>query len=142
MATKGPIPKRSEQRLGHPRTAQKADDVTAVPIEGDVEVPEPAEHWDPLAADWYKSLAGSGQSRFFEPSDWRSAHFAAEIMTRCLNGDKLSAQMVLNVWQMMTDLLSTEASRRRVRMEIERVGPSSEAPADVPRLDDYRGLLG
>ena len=41
----------------------------------------------------------------------------------------------------MTDLLTTEASRRRVRMEIEHARDEEE-PTGVAAIEDYRAMLG
>lgn len=135
------IPKRSEQQLGHRTKAEKSR-VTKVPVAADpVEAPPVDPEWHPIARDWFTSLAESGQSQFMEPSDWAAARFAAEVMTKNLASSRFSAQLFAAVWTAMNDLLTTEASRRKVRMEIERGGGQDE-PADVAKLDDWRELYG
>jgi len=136
MGSRGPVGKRAAERMGHRTKAEKAQTDT-VEIVGEVEVPEPDPGWHPVAADWYKSLAESGQSRFFEPSDWRAAFYVAEVMTKNLTASRFSSELFKGVWAAMNDLLSTEGSRRRVRLEIERQGE----PGEVMDLGEIRRRL-
>lgn len=138
-ASRGPIPKRTDQRR---RTNAPDVPMTGVaPIVETVEHPEPDGQWHPLAHRWYESLAESGQSRFYEPSDWALAQFHAESMTRLLNAEKFSASHLVAVMAGMTELLTSEGARRRVRMEVERT--AADAPtAGVAVISDYRERLG
>lgn len=139
MGSRGPAPARSDQRR---RRNKPETPVERVEVDGDVTIPEPGD-WHETAVAWYRSLEQSGQSRFFEPSDWQSAHFTAQMMSKCLLAEDVSAQMVAQVRGMMTDLLSTESSRRRVGIELERkvVQSSGKSSSDVTRLDDRRKRL-
>ncbi|HEY8723350.1 MAG TPA: hypothetical protein VIL92_05765 [Gaiellaceae bacterium] len=138
-ATRGPVPKRSTERRRRNKESEpsKVSVIAAAPVKP----PEVDPQWHSIAADWFLSLRDSGQAQFFEPSDWQAARFVAEVMTRNLNGGKFSSVLFAAVWAAMNDLLSTEASRRRVRMEIER-DPGVEQPAGVTALADYRKNLG
>lgn len=138
----GHTPKRSSQRMGH-RTKAELAAVDKVSVPGAVEVPAESDEWHPIALDWFRSLAESGQARFLEPSDWQAARYVAEVMTRNLNADRFSAQLFANVFSAMESLLTTEASRRRVKMEIERGDPGgTEQDSPVAQLDEYRSLYG
>ncbi len=141
MGTRGPIGKRSEEIMGH-RSKEEKGSITKAPGAPVVTVPEPDEDWHPIARRWYEALAESGQSRFYEPSDWAAAAFAAEAMTRNLRGgERFSAQLFTGVWSAMNDLLTTEGDRRRVRMELQRPTAGDDDPG-VTVLDDYRASLG
>lgn len=139
MGVRGPIPKRSDQRLGHVTKAEKAA-VTQVTMVGDVEVPPADPKWHQIAQDWYRSLAESGQAQYYEPSDWQAARLLAHELTRALK-QKVSGQLLATIWSAMGDLLTTEGERRRVKLEVNRrpAKPEGEA-AKVTRLDDYRDL--
>ena len=130
---RGPVPKRSEER----RRRNKSGETERVPMEGTVDVPEADDAWHAIARDWYLSLAESGQAQFFEPSDWQAARYVAEVMTKNLEG-KFSAVAFAAVWSAMTDLLTTEGARRRVRLEVERGGGEVEEPAGVTAIAQYR----
>lgn len=139
----GRMPKRSSQRTGHRTKAEKAA-TEAVPVAGEVQVPPESDEWHPLARDWYVSLTKSGQARFFEPSDWAAARYVAEVMTKNLTAETFSAALFSAVWSAMDSLLTTEGSRRRVRLEIERKGGDTDADEEssVTQLDEYRQLYG
>lgn len=142
MGTRGPIGKRSEELMGHRSKEEKAA-VTKAPGASSVTVPEADEEWHPIAKRWYMALAESGQSRFYEPSDWAAAQYAAEAMTRNLNDRRFSAQLFTGIWSAMNDLLTTEGDRRRVRMELQRPPAAADEPGEgVTVLDDYRAALG
>ena len=81
MGARGPIGKRSEELMGH-RSKEEKDAVTKAPGALEVPVPDPDDLWHPIAKRWYEALAASGQSRFYEPSDWAAAQYAAEAMSR------------------------------------------------------------
>jgi hypothetical protein len=73
-----------------------------------------------VARRWYKALRLSGQSEYFEPSDWAAALYVVEAITRNLEATRFSSQLFAVVWQAMDSLLTTEAARRRARIEVER----------------------
>lgn len=139
--TTGPVPKRSTERRR--RNKPEGAEVTSVPVaEQTVECPPADESWHQIARDWYDSLAKSGQAVFYEPSDWATARYVAEAMSRGLQQSRFSAQLFAAVSSAMTELLTTEGARRRARLEIERGGKDEGKPADVTALDDYRAALG
>lgn len=141
MGTRGPVPARSDQKR---RRNQPETPVEKVEIDGEVTIPEPSETWHPTAAAWYSSLTESGQARYFEPSDWQAAHFTAALMSDCLTGDSVNAQLVGQIRGMMTDLLTTEGARRRAGIELERKiagSPEQQGSGNVTRMADRRKRL-
>jgi hypothetical protein len=141
MGERGPVPKRSTERRR--RNKAEGGEVTTASVPSGV-VQAPAldlESPHPLAVDWYASLAESGQAQFYEPSDWQVARLVAHELTRMLN-NRFSAQGYAAIMGSLTELLTTEGSRRRVRLEIERGAGEKPAPAGVTALSDYRDALG
>jgi hypothetical protein len=130
----GPVPKPASQR----RRRNKESQATTAPTSPAAPpAPEPDPDWHPVAVDWFRSLSESGQVQFFEPSDWQVARYVAEVMSRNLNaGSRLSAELFKAVMSAMAELLTTEGSRRRARLELERV--TAAAPASVALMADYR----
>jgi hypothetical protein len=102
---------------------------------GKVRVPAADRDWHPIAKRWYKSLKTSGQSAYYEPSDWATAQYVADLMSRLLSKETPSAEMVKAITPLMTSLVTTEGERRRVRLEIER---GDAGPAEVTAMDAYR----
>lgn len=141
----GPIPKRTEERRRRNKPAGK---VAAAPAAVAVDQPAVSDGWHEMARDWYTSLAESGQSRFFEPSDWQQARVAAEILSRLLEAKTRTGAAALNgqalsAWlSMTTTLLVTEGDRRRLRVELQRgVVVDEDEDASVTALDAYRAQL-
>lgn len=142
MGTRGPVPNRSDQR----RRANKPE----VPIihapsaaTSRTSVPEADGEWHRLAADWFNALAESGQSQFFEASDWAQARVWAHLLSVELFKDKPSAMMIAAWSSGAAELLTTEGARRRMRIELERAVISDpgqdHADATVTDLMDRIG---
>lgn len=166
MAEHGPMPKRPEER----RRRNKADAPTdTVEMRGSVEVPPSNPRWHTLALQLYEALETSGQSRFFEPSDWAAAQVLAESLSRDLKqqvigvatvkktdletGFKTETPKVVKAYlpikgasmaaylKAFAALGVSEGDRRRIGIFVKR---SSEKPplASVTAMDDARNLLG
>ena len=151
MGERGPVPKRSTQRRRTNSPAPQA--VTVAPAPGDA--PRPNSKWHPVAKRWFESLGQSGQSRFYEPSDWATAYLIAESISRELRPQPVrmgeSTEMVLlppkgaslAAWlKGMSTLLVTEGDRRRVQLELARPEAAGEdGDAHVSWIDDARERL-
>lgn len=160
MGSRGPVPKRSDQRLGH--RAKSEVDVIDRPDAGFASPPPKAhEDWHPVARRMFESLAESGQSRFYEASDWALAVFVAESMSRDLKpqflGFKgigegaqqpyfgaipLKGASLAAYLKAMSNLLVTEGDRRRVALELQQ-GPVTDEDdaASVTALAGWRERL-
>ena len=136
MGTRGPVPKRSEQRRR--RNKESRPEKVAGPA-APVDAPAEKRTWHPVAKEWYRSLKESGQAQFYEPSDWQAARLVAEELSQYLRSKKRSAMMFAQLWSAMTDLLTTEGARRRVKIEVERGAPEDNGEdAEIASLDEYR----
>lgn len=142
MGERGPAPKRASER----RRRNKVPGETIVNVTGVVDIPElPARGINPLARAWYESLASSGQSEFFEPSDWAAAVVAAKTLSMALRPGATAAMMG-QAWAMMEALLTTESRRRRALLQVERSALESryaDGTAGQPTpIDEYRRMAG
>lgn len=114
--------------------------------------------WHPVARDWYESLALSGQSAFYEESDWAVARLIAESMSRDLkpqivghtdDGTPIAFSRPINGASLraylsgFASLLATEGDRRRARLELQKPGDqeAGEDGADVSEIDEWRDRL-
>ncbi|MFF1341128.1 hypothetical protein ACFVYT_24945 [Streptomyces sp. NPDC058290] len=144
MGTRGPIPKRSEERRR--RNTDDGPDLIQAPSGPPPSIPslpEPDGNWHDIAIDWYLSLQDSGQAQFYEPSDWATARYAAELMSRLLHSDRApNGQLVAALNSVMASLLTTEGDRRRARVELARKPAVSAVPASVTAIADYRSSIG
>lgn len=138
MGTRGPVPKRSDQR----RRENKPEIALATAAASrQARIPAASRDWHPLARDMYRSLKSSGQSAFFEPSDWQAARLAAEATSRMLKAERFSAVLLSAVDGMWSRLLMTEADRRRLRIELAKPKADDDAVAAVTALDGFRKRL-
>lgn len=132
----GVVPKRSTER----RRANKYPGETKLAVAGKVRIPAASKEWHPLARDWYLSLRKSGQSHYYEASDWQFARYTAEMMSSHLEGRR-SSMMFAELIRAMDQLLVTEASRRRSRMEIERALAPEDSDAVEAIVQQYREAM-
>lgn len=145
----GPPPKRSEERRRRNKDAVETEKVDIAELAShDVEIPVADENWHPVAAMWYESLKSSGQSIFYEPSDWATAYVLADVLDRWLkpqdvkvgqigvgNGDSAGGDItyvfeqkilampggtLTAILKGMSALMVTEGERRRLKIELER----------------------
>lgn len=158
----GPVPKRQDQRRrqNKPAPGQEIDTAPGVTPAPD----PPDERWHPIARRWYEGLEKSGQSQYYQQSDWDTAYLIAECihrdlaprmvtdvegnavldedgfpMTRSLpmRGASLSAYL-----KAMQTLLVTEGDRRRMRLELSQPEtPEKSADPAVPNIADYQHRL-
>lgn len=81
-----------------------------------IPIPSPDERWLPLAQSWFNSLKLSGQSDFYEASDWATAVAAAsayDIFMRTQNASIFSQFVKLS-----ERLGATIVDRRHARIEL------------------------
>ncbi|UXE03077.1 terminase small subunit [Mycobacterium phage Happiness] len=118
MGDRGPIGKRSDQRVRRNKTDNP---VTKLPARGPVKQPQigiPDAH--PVVTQLWDSLAHSAQAQFYEPSDWAYARMALHFANQLLWSEKPNGQILATVNSMLNGLLVSEGDRRRVQLEIER----------------------
>jgi hypothetical protein len=131
MGQRGPVPKREAERAGHRAKADKPD---TVKTQGKVDAPPVDPSWHPRAAEMYLAVAESGQSKFFEPSDWALARVLCDQLTWYYESSRPSAELLKHVLHGFAQLGVTESDRRRQRIEVERGGnDESTAAADAIR---------
>jgi hypothetical protein len=133
MGARGPLPKPEETRR---RRNKPTTPVTHGTARGAV-APEPLTSWHPLAQEWFVSLGKSGQSDYYEPSDWAQAAYVAQLMTYTLTGGA-TATLVAQVLAGMDRLLTTEAARRRLALELDKAAAEVRDDPKVAVMASYR----
>src|SRR5256885_12926437 len=88
----GRTPKDKEALVGHGRAHDDPRYLSTARgrRQGSPVIPVASPRWHATARSWYNSLAISGHSAFFEPSDWATAVAAAEMYNRFLRTDNAS----------------------------------------------------
>ena len=134
----GPPPKRSTHR----RRRNAGPPVDTATSDGEVRGPALVGRHSAIGVRWYEALRRSGQSQFFEPSDWA----VAELVVTAIDAFSRSpsAVMLASINTAMTNLLATEGDRRRLRLELEKPAPAAPTGATDPvaLLDEYRTRAG
>ena len=139
MGTRGPVPKRTESRQR--RNAPEVETTKAAGAD-DVAQPSPDPDWHPIAARLWHSLGESGQSRFYEPSDWAVAYSLMDDLSHYKASSKRSGQMLATIMSALSSLLVTEGDRRRVQIELARPNAEdSEENTKVAVMDKWRQKL-
>lgn len=124
MGARGPIGKRSDQRVRRNKTGEDGIATDTIEMPGLVEPPKLDLGFrpHPLVQRLWDSLPDSGQSQYWEPSDWAYAEVAMyaldELLTKSPKG--ISAMKLSAVDGMLKSLLLTEGERRRVKIEVQR----------------------
>lgn len=178
MGSRGPVPKRSDQRRRtNSPTAKKVPAKKAAAVKKATAkktaatkattpqlppafIPPKADPaWHAVAKKWYASLSESGQSQFYQPSDWAVAFLIGESMSRDLipqfvgfteSGTMLKEKIPLKgaslaaYLKAFSVLLVTEGDRRRLQIEL--VDPEEPANPDSERalatVTDLQSRLG
>ncbi|TFI40278.1 hypothetical protein E4P29_25545 [Rhodococcus sp. 1R11] len=154
MGVRGPTPKRSDNRVRRNVTDENGVSTKMAPAAINVKPPAEDRAWHPVIKGWYRSLKESGQSVFYEPSDWQAARFLAHYASKVLRAAEdttdptpLRAASIGRIWSMMGDLMTTETSRRRARVELIRLGlepgdgdtgGGDEPGTEVVNINDFR----
>lgn len=136
----GPVPNRSDQRVRRNKPEIEIDSVEA---DGEVLMPDLGlDDPHPLVVDFWGALGESAQNRYYEASDWQYARLVMEFLNRMLKSDKPNSMIFSTVNSMLGDLLVSEGSRRKVRMEIERNNGKPNQDSDIASVSDiFRNRL-
>jgi hypothetical protein len=132
MGTRGPVPKRSEQRR---RTNKPAVDVTRI-AGAAVAVPELGFDVHPLVADWYRSLELGPEGQFYSPAMWQRARIVASMLSKVLESGRPSSQMYVALQQDMKSLLVDAGELRRLGIEVQAADDEADA-----KVIDYRARV-
>lgn len=136
--------KRPSQRTG--AGTGHADDPRYIKVaagqaaDKDLPIPTADPSWKSKARSWYNSLALSGQSEFFEPSDWATAVAAADAYDVFLRTH--NASILAQFTRLSERLGATITDRKRSRIELEEPAPEDEdeAAADTA-VQGWQGRL-
>lgn len=127
MGSRGPIPKRDDERVRRNLPETPTATITAI---GKVAIPEMGDlsylgETHPLVTEMYESITQSAAVQFYEPTDWQFARITLyalnqELVSAQHSGRPVGAMKLTAINQMLSALLLTEGDRRRARLEIER----------------------
>lgn len=130
-----PMRKRSEDRIRR-NIEPPVDKVSAfgAVIQPSLDFEDP----HPTVVRMWAALGDSAFTKYYEPTDWEMARVMLHFLDGQLKSYKANANMVSVIQSMMNDLLFSEGSRRRVRLEIEREALKQGQVLDIASLLDQR----
>ena len=105
-----------------------------------ITIPTAAAHWCPQARSWYNSLRLSGQSDFYEASDWATAICAAESYDMFFRTHNAS---ILGSFVRLSERLGvtvTDRKRSRIELDDPEVSDADEEAANEAIVDWHRRL--
>ncbi|MGW3323892.1 phage terminase small subunit [Streptomyces virginiae] len=141
MGARGPVPNR-ESDLARPRSRKGSEEQgTKRGQMRPVSIPRADPDWHEAAKKLYDSLRKSGQSDFYQQSDWAYAWALMDDFSHYKQTSKRSAQMAQTLYSALGNLLVTEGDRRRVRIELQEPEPETTSAA-VLAIADYKQELG
>lgn len=164
MGLHGPVSKRNAERVDTSHKERRNEEVESVttpapylpPLE-----PDGSPAWHPIAHELYLSFEQSGQSQFFQPSDWMQLYLLCESISRDLapqyvamvktpEGERpvkmtlpLKGASMSAYRNQMAALMATEADRRRLSLELNKA--IAEKPEQTPgeaTVTDLRTRFG
>jgi hypothetical protein len=108
----------------------------------DVKIPAGNKDWHPRAKALYASLKTSGQSDYYQNSDWQIALIACDLLSYCYGVNFYKCTMLLaEINTMLTQLGVTEGARRQtMRVELE-FPVEEEQSAEENAIDEVAALL-
>lgn len=156
MGTRGPAPKRSDQRR---RANAPAQPLKKPAKAGTVKIPPASSTWHRGARQWYAALRDLAGPLEYTSADWATAWNAADALSREMNprpvtlgrGDDahtvmlelpITAAAMQAFLKACTALLATEGDRRRAQIELQPPKPpggdGEGSGGNVSWLDDAR----
>lgn len=127
MGSRGPVGKRLADLQGHRSKSELSSVSLTVVGASAVHQPEAPDYWCAAALRLWESMGVSGQSRFYEPSDWAYAWFLMDLVTDYVEGGRQNGQLLGVILSGLTSLLLTEGDRRRVGVELSRAVDDSDS---------------
>lgn len=121
MGTRGPIPKRADQR----RRTNKPD-IDVAKVVGGAPAPELGFEAHPLAASWYAALSEGPEAQFYTAAIWQRARVVADMLSQLLHSGRRSSQMYAAIQSDMKSLLVDAGELRRLHIEVQAAVPVTD----------------
>lgn len=139
----GPMPKRDADRVRR----NKPDVTTKRGVARECDPPPEDREWHVTAKRMYRSLRKSGQTEFWQQTDWEYARLTMDQMSRAMNSAEekpMKATFLAEINQMLSRLMFTEPDRRRARIELQHAseGGDNAEDATVTDINAIRGIYG
>ena len=116
MGTRGPVPKRNEQRQRRNKES-RLQEVPVIPVSASIQ-PDPDPTWSKGALMIWDAMGKSGQARFYQPTDWAFAYQLCSVVTSFEDSGRANGQMYSSIISACSALMLTEGDRRRIGLQL------------------------
>ena len=131
MGTRGPIPKRNTERRRRNKPEQP---MNTVKIAGSVRVPAAGKDWHPRAKALWRAAKQSGQSQFYEPTDWQLLGYVCDLMTTLFRPGRLTLKLEALIRGVAAGEGLTKDERLYLEWMLAPVRPSAQMVASMNSL--------
>lgn len=136
VGSRGPVPKRSEDRVrrngGGVQKVEVASGRVGAPFYANPD-------WCPAVRRLWDSMEESGQARFYERSDWAFAMLIFDQLNEYVLSERKNGQILSSLLSSLTSLLLTEGDRRRAGIELSRASDGSSGDdAQVTMMREWQ----
>lgn len=104
--------------------------------------PRARKDWSYSVKEMYNSVKDSGTSYWYQQSDVTRLRFLCDEIERYKQAGKQSAMMYTALISEMSNLMFSEADRRKANIELQHPADNAEEDAQVAHIDNYRKDLG
>lgn len=105
--------------------------------------PRASKEWSYAVKEFYNSVKNSGQVYWYQQSDIARLRFFCSEMERYTKSGKQSAMMYTALSAEMSNMMISEADRRKANIELQHPASTEEEDSQVAHIADYRdGLSG
>jgi hypothetical protein len=137
-STRGPVPKRSGQR----RRRNKTDEPTStIRVGGAVRVPAAGRDWHPRAKALWRAAKQSGQSQFYEPTDWQALAYTCDLITHLFRPGTLTTRLEGLIRLAALDAELSKDERIWLEAMLRPVRPSAQMVASLNSLMGSLALM-
>lgn len=142
MGSRGPVPKRSEDRKR--RNKNEGTQPVKVEVPVDVRVSpfvEANPEWCGTVSGLWESLSVSGQARFYEPSDWAFARLILDELDEYVRAERKNGQILASLLSGLGSLLVSEGDRRRAGIELSHAASASTGSSRVESMEKWKSRV-
>lgn len=137
----GPVPNRTGD-LSRERDANRGD---KIPVSKGVLLPTTIprvsdKEWHPIAKRLWDAAKTSGQSAYYQNTDWVMLYSLCDDLSVYKKSGNRSSVMLAAIMSGLSNLLLTEADRRRARIELE-APEDPQQDAELIAIDGYKDML-
>ena len=113
-------------------------EIAKTPAGQKITIPRMNGQWHPVAKMLWKAVKESGQTKFYQSSDWAMLYSLCDDISYAKQQKKRPAQLIQTIYSELGNLLVSEGSRRRVQIELYRPTEEELKSSDVAVMSEWQ----